>query len=240
MRRQNKMQVTKVGVSRLPFGARGRPHKCISALVMFLLAMSGSPAPAEAASSVAPYRFAPGDRVTITVFGQTDLSGDFLVDGDGHVSMPMVGSISIDGLTAQDTEREIAKRLSDGYLRQPSVSVRIGELRPIYVVGDVKLPGSYPYRYGASVLSAVAMAGGIGVVQQLQLRETVIAEFLAADERVRVLESTRRALLVRQARLAAERDGARTFEAPEAIEHKSDAQITTVVASEREILDIQI
>jgi hypothetical protein len=74
-----------------------------------------------------------------------------------------------------------------------------------------KMPGSYPYRYGASVLSAIALAGGVAVLEQMQ--GTSISDFLFADERLRILESTRRALIIRRARLEAQRDGARTFEA---------------------------
>jgi polysaccharide export outer membrane protein len=73
------------------------------------------------------------------------------------------------------------------------------------------MPGSYPYRYGASVLSAIALAGGVAVLEQMQ--GTSISDFLFADERLRILESTRRALIIRRARLEAQRDGARTFEA---------------------------
>ena len=73
-----------------------------------------------------------------------------------------------------------------------------------------KMPGSYPYRYGASVLSAIALAGGVAGWSKCK---APISDFLFADERLRILESTRRALIIRRARLEAQRDGARTFEA---------------------------
>jgi polysaccharide biosynthesis/export protein len=117
------------------------------------------------------------------------------------------------------------------------VSVRVNELMPIYVVGDVKMPGSYPYRYGASVLSAIALAGG--VIEQMQ--GIAIADFLLADDRLHTLESTRSALIIRRARLEAQRNGARAFEAPDLLAaRKGDDQIASVVASEREQLDVQM
>ena len=113
--------------------------------------------------------------------------------------------------------------------------MRINELTPIYVVGDVKTPGSYPYRYGASVLSAIALAGGVAVTEQMQ------PDFLLADERLRILESTRRALIIRRARLEAQRDGAGAFEVPNLLAaQKDDNQIASDVASERELLDVQM
>jgi polysaccharide export outer membrane protein len=242
MKREDKMRVL-MRVSMSAYEALHRLRANLNAVLLLLLLlflMLSCPVPgAESRGIAEAYRFAPGDRITINVFGHTDLSGDFLVDGAGNVSLPLVGGISISGLTVQESEEEIVRRLSDGYVRQPAVSVRINELRPIYVVGDVKMPGSYPYRYGASVLSAIALAGGVAVLEQMQ--GTSISDFLLADERLRILESTRRALIIRRARLEAQRDGARTFEAPDLLAaQKGDDQIASVVASERELLDVQM
>jgi polysaccharide export outer membrane protein len=226
----------KIRVSMPAYKALHRPRASLNAALLLLFLMLGCLAPgAEARSIAEAIRFAPGDRITINVFGHTDLSGDFLVDGAGSISLPLVGAISVGGLTVQESEQEIVRRLSNGYVRQPAVSVRINELTPIYVVGDVKTPGSYPYRYGASVLSAIALAGGVAVTEQMQ------PDFLLADERLRILESTRRALIIRRARLEAQRDGAGTFEVPNLLAaQKDDNQIASDVASERELLDVQM
>ena len=226
----------RIRVSMPAYKALHRPRASLNAALLLLFLMLGCLAPgAEARSIAEANRFAPGDRITINVFGHTDLSGDFLVDGAGSISLPLVGAISIGGLTVQESEQEIVRRLSNGYVRQPAVSVRINELTPIYVVGDVKTPGSYPYRYGASVLSAIALAGGVAVTEQMQ------PDFLLADERLRILESTRRALIIRRARLEAQRDGAGAFEVPNLLAaQKDDNQIASVVASERELLDVQM
>ena len=226
----------RIRVSMPAYKALHRPRASLNATLLLLFLMLGCPTTsAESGRTAEAYRFAPGDRITINVFGHTDLSGDFLVDGAGSVSLPLVGAISIGGLTVQESEQEIVRRLSNGYVRQPAVSVRINELRPIYVVGDVKTPGSYPYRYGASVLSAIALAGGVAVTEQMQ------PDFLLADERLRILESTRRALIIRRARLEAQRDGAGAFEVPNLLAaQKDDNQIASVVASERELLDVQM
>lgn len=102
----------------------------------------------------------PGDRVRVTVFGETDLSGEFEIDGTGGFAMPLIGALDAARLDARGLERRIADRLGDGFLRDPKVSVEILSLRPIYVLGEVNQPGSYPYRAGLSILTAAAMAGG--------------------------------------------------------------------------------
>lgn len=205
--------------------------------VMLVLALIlGYPVTAAKADAAEPYRLAAGDRIAIAVFGQVDISGDYLVDGAGNVLLPIVGPIEVGGLTVSESQQRIAKILSDGYFRQPSVSVRVSELRPIYVVGDIRNPGSYPYRHNASALSAIALAGGFGVIEQGQGSAT--AEFFLADERLRVLESSRRALVVRQARLEAERNGARGFDDPRVPPiAEVDDRAASMVASEREVFE---
>lgn len=182
------------------------------------------------------YRLAPGDRITVTVFGQTDLSGDFLIDTAGSISLPLIGAVQVSNLTLPEIEGRITERLADGYLRRPSVSARIMELRPIYVVGNVKAPGSYPYRSGMSVMSAIALGGGPGSAKALD--SVALADFLTSEERASTLEATRRALQVKKARLEAQTKGARSFDAP--ANGDGDRGLAALVASEREVMEFQV
>lgn len=106
------------------------------------------------------YRIGSGDRLTIRVLGQPELTNDYLVDGAGAISIPLVNSLKVAGLTAPEAERLIVSRLKDGYLRDPSVSVQVTNLRPFYVLGEVNEAGSYPYQSGMTVQHAVAIASG--------------------------------------------------------------------------------
>ena len=74
--------------------------------------------------------------------------------------LPLLGVMEIKGLTVKETENLIASRLSEGYLRNPRVSVYVIKYRNFYVSGEVKLPGGIPYEGGLTVLKAVTMAGG--------------------------------------------------------------------------------
>jgi polysaccharide export outer membrane protein len=108
-------------------------------------------------------------------------------------------------LTLNELETSIAHSLEQGYVRNPTVSAKIAEFSPIYVLGMVRTPGLYPYREGLSVLGAIARAGGIGTSEGQQ--SIVLGELLQAEERVRLLEISRMALLAKRARLIALQNG---------------------------------
>lgn len=184
-----------------------------------------------------PYQLAPGDRITVTVFGQPELSGDVLVDGAGDVTIPLIDRIEVKDLTLLECQKLIGDRLADGILRKPSVSVRIAELRPLYVLGDVRLPGAYPFRYGSTIESAVALAGGFGPGELL--RNTAVSDFWSAEERVRQLTLQKRTLLVRKARLEAQQDGQDTFTPPALSDLGGDKDTTEIVANEKDIFTTQ-
>jgi polysaccharide biosynthesis/export protein len=159
------------------------------------------------------YKLAPGDRITVTVFSQPDLSGDFLIDGAGNIHLPLTGAVAVGQTTIDACQQRLTERLADGLLNNPRVSVRVSEFRPIHVLGDVRLPGSYPFRFGLSALGAIALAGGGGMSD---VRQSVAwAELLAGEERLKVLDTMRQNLSVRLARMEAERLGKNTFEVRE-------------------------
>lgn len=106
------------------------------------------------------YRLGPGDVLQITVYGEDELSGIYRMGPDGIIAMPLIGTIEASDLQVSTLEREIKARLADGYLRNPSVSIDLTELRPFFIMGEVRTPGSYPYMGDMSVLNAVAVAGG--------------------------------------------------------------------------------
>lgn len=171
--------------------------------------------PEALADSTAPgdYRLAPGDRLTIVVYDQPQLSGEFIVDGGGGILLPVAGNVGLSGLTLAEAQKLIEDRFADGVLLQPTVSVRIKEHRPIFVTGHVKKPGSYPFILGASVKAAIATAGGEGQSLE-QPFNAVVSDFISAQQRVRQLEADQTTLLMRKARLEAQRDSRDNFVIP--------------------------
>jgi polysaccharide export outer membrane protein len=115
---------------------------------------------APRASVETPYRLGSGDRVRIIVFGQDNLSNSFSVDGAGDISMPLIGRVRAQGVSAAELERTIEARLRQGYVRAPSVSVEVEAFRPFFVLGEVTVAGQYPFINGMTVQKAIAVAGG--------------------------------------------------------------------------------
>jgi len=119
---------------------------------------------AQSANSAArtdqSYQLGAGDKVRLSVFGETDLGGEFEIDGSGDVRLPLIGQVKAAGLTVHAFEEKIVKLLQDGYLRDPRVSVEVVNYRPFYIIGEVNKPGQYPYVDGMNALNAVALAGG--------------------------------------------------------------------------------
>lgn len=103
-----------------------------------------------------------GDQLTVTVLGQTDLSGSYTVADNGTISMPLIGSVGARGRTASGLENAIEAALRNGYLRNPDVTVQVAQYRPIFVMGEVGNAGQYPYVVGLTVQQAIAIAGGFG------------------------------------------------------------------------------
>jgi len=115
------------------------------------------PAPVSDAAAVGP-----GDLFEVRVFGQQDLSGTYQVAGDGTINFPLIGTVAVQGQTPPEIEREIQTRLADGYLKNPSVSVKVTEYRSkrVSVFGQVKQPGTFPFSDNMSIVEAISRAGG--------------------------------------------------------------------------------
>ena len=112
------------------------------------------------AAATAPPRLQPGEKIRVTVYGETSLSGEYQIDPSGFVSLPLAGTVKAAGLTQIELEQELSKQFGSGYLKSPKVTVGIVEFRPFYILGEVEKPGAYPYTGGLNALSAIAIAGG--------------------------------------------------------------------------------
>ncbi|MBU1346889.1 MAG: polysaccharide export protein [Alphaproteobacteria bacterium] len=106
------------------------------------------------------YRLGVADKVRVNVFGEAALTGEFLVGGNGKVSLPLIGETQASGLTISEFQNEVAEALRDGFITEPRVSAEVLNYRPFYILGEVTTPGEYPYTNSLTVLNAVATAGG--------------------------------------------------------------------------------
>ena len=208
-----------------------------SALLGAGVLLSG-PGSAGAGEDSAPQQLSAGDRVQVTVFQQPEFSGDFVVDTSGAVTLPLIGAIAVQDLTLSDAEKRITQRLAEGFMDRPVVSLKINEQRPVYILGDVRSPGSYAYRYGASVLSAVALAGGLGTQDQAAPGNR--SDFLQADERLQIAQANHRALFIRRLRLEAQRAGSPKIDlSRDAAYSREDPEVARILKEEQDILMVQ-
>jgi polysaccharide export outer membrane protein len=108
----------------------------------------------------AAYHLDAGDKLRVVVYGQEGLTNTYAIDAGGSITMPLIGAVPARGRTTAGLAQEIAVKLRNGFIREPSVAVEIESYRPFFILGEVAAPGQYPYVPNMTVESAVAIAGG--------------------------------------------------------------------------------
>jgi polysaccharide biosynthesis/export protein len=136
------------------------------------LICSATPAKAE-------YRLDVGDILEISVAGVPDLRQRVVVQLDGSISYPLLGTFVVAGLPPSEVRAKIQATLPTRVFRQRApdgresvviiepdhVTASVAEYRPIYVNGDVSRPGAQDYRPLMTVRQAVALSGGYEIMR---------------------------------------------------------------------------
>jgi polysaccharide export outer membrane protein len=107
------------------------------------------------------YVVGPNDVLAITVVDQSQLTGKYIVRADGTFTLPLLGRLKAGGLSLQVVENDIRDRLAKGYLKDPQVGVSVDQYRSqqIFVMGEVRQPGSLQFTGFMRVIEALARAG---------------------------------------------------------------------------------
>src|SRR5262245_8963389 len=98
-----------------------------------------------AAAATAPAKLQPGDKITVTVYGEDKLSGEYQLNQSGQISLPLAGTVEAKGLTQSELEQALARKFRSEYLKHPKVTVIIATLQPYYIIGEVEKTGEFPY-----------------------------------------------------------------------------------------------
>lgn len=114
----------------------------------------------DVAAGTQDYRLDVGDKVRLTVFNEPTVSGEFAVNPNGAISLPLIGEVPARGKTSREIAAEAQATFARGYLRDPKISMEVTTFRPFFILGEVKSPGQYPYTNSLTVLNAVATAQG--------------------------------------------------------------------------------
>src|SRR5207245_2002724 len=151
------------GVSKVPplaGPARGRAAAPSTAAAEGVAA-APAPSPAATASPPPEYQIGPEDILKVTVYGHEDLTQTVVVQSDGTFVLPLIGRIKGGDLSPKELERKITVLLSQGFIRNPQVTVIVQEYRSktIFVVGEIMRPGTYPLSGSRTLVEALAKAG---------------------------------------------------------------------------------
>lgn len=107
------------------------------------------------------YQIAPGDIVSLSVFGEPDLTLEKLpVDDAGFIQVPLIGAVRVASLTPAEASKQIASRLGAQFLRNPDVTLNVVEQtgQMVTVEGQVAKAGAYPVDGQTTLLGAIALA----------------------------------------------------------------------------------
>jgi polysaccharide export outer membrane protein len=105
-----------------------------------------------------------GDLVEMSVFDTPELSGKLRVSNTGDITLPLVGSIHVAGMKADDAQNLIRQKFIDGgFLKDPQVTIFVAEYatQGVSVLGEVKTPGIYPAFGTHNLMDYISVAGGL-------------------------------------------------------------------------------
>lgn len=134
------------------------------------------------------YRVGPGDVLEINVYDDPDLSGLTTVQHEGEISFPLLGDITVEGMTVKQVQATLVELLAKDYLVDPQVIVHVTEYRSQWVtlIGEVIRPGKYYLQGSKSMLDLLTEAGGFtsrasGEVMVSRLDELQPSLFMSED-----------------------------------------------------------
>lgn len=121
-----------------------------------------SPSVDETAAAAGASSLGAGDVIEVRVYQEPELSGVYQVGRDGDVIFPLCKRVVVGGLSPNGAAEKLRACLSDGFMRNPQVSVLVKEYnsKKVFVFGEVQKPGTFVYEDGMSIVQAVTVAGG--------------------------------------------------------------------------------
>ena len=146
--------------------ALSAPSAPITAPPATAAAPASAPQQSIAISAPSGYILSPNDQVAVEVFGEDDLRTNGRLNAEGNLSVPLLGSVKLSGLTLTQAASRLTDLYGRDYLVSPKVNVMLVGYakRRFTVLGQVNRPGSYEMPDGSpggiDLLEAIAMAGG--------------------------------------------------------------------------------
>jgi polysaccharide biosynthesis/export protein len=103
------------------------------------------------------------DVLKITIYNHPDLTTTERVNGEGAITLPLLGEMKVGGMTTDQVAKKIAAGLADGFIIDPNVSVFVVEFRSkkTIIMGQVNKPGIYMLSGNTTFLELLSQAGGL-------------------------------------------------------------------------------
>jgi polysaccharide biosynthesis/export protein len=169
-----------LAIVNLPVSSLAAPAKAKKPQTQAKIAPKKAPVAAPLSSSFADsYTLGAGDRLRVDIFNVPEYSGEFYVLGDGAINLPVIGAISVQGMTVQRASSLLTAYFSR-YVKRPIVTISVLAPRPVQfaIAGEVTRAGSYivPFtgdnRKFPSITQAIQLAGG--TTQTANLRQVQV------------------------------------------------------------------
>ena len=189
------------------------------------------------------YKLSPGDAVSFDLLDDADVPVTLTVTSDGDVQFPLVGSLNVAGLTIDQLREKLRSTyISRDIIKDPKIALNITTFRPIFVLGEVKNPGSFTYTPGLTVEQAIGLAGGTQTDQTNPADRVVARARLRGDIDGAEAEIVHEALYA--ARLQAQLQGKAKVDVKDVPEiarnYVQNASIRSVIEIEQKILDTDL
>ena len=122
----------------------------------------GTPTPGVGIVPPPDYTIGADDVLTISFWGEKEMSGDVLVRPDGKITLPLINDVVAAGLSPEQLRRQVGK-LAEQYFQNVQATVIVKEInsRRVFITGMVEKPGAYPLTTRTTVMQLIALAGGL-------------------------------------------------------------------------------
>ncbi len=179
------------------------------------------------------------DSSKLRVFYQrVDLSGEFTVEANGMVAIPILGSVEAAGKSPDRVRESALAALEKATGRAGNASVAIIQRQPVFVAGAARNPGSYGYFSGMIAAQALALAGG-PERDNLEFSQTL--SMLDRKDQSEVARERQRKALARKAVYVTLREGGKNTPAPPRLVELAGGadRAAALIASEREAIELR-
>jgi len=125
------------------------------------------------------YTLGPNDQILVRAPEAEEINEKpFRIDADGNVNMPLIGRVHAAGMTLQELENDLVRRLRE-YIREPQVIVTVVQFRsePVFFVGAFRTPGIYPLQGRRTLVEMLTAVGGLQPNASRQVKVTRRAEY---------------------------------------------------------------